>query len=87
MHHNYKFNTPMPGDSEEWQNLYQLRTICERLIAQIKNFIQLKISKVRNIVSLKLDVLLGCIFQLITFILIFRTGNSDKPFAIKFLMA
>ena len=77
----------MPRDSVEWQKLYQLRTICERSIAQIKSFIQLRTSKVRNTVSLKSDVLLACISQLIAFILIFKTGNSDKQLAIKTLIA
>jgi len=77
----------MPRDSLKWQKLYRLRTICERSISQIKNFIQIKTSKVRNTISLKSDVLLACISQLIAFILIFRTGNSDKPLAIKNLIA
>ena len=87
IHHNYRFNSAMPRDSIEWLNLYKIRTICERVIAQIKNFIQLKISKVRNTISLKSDILLACISQLIAFILIFKTGNSEKPLAIKTLIA
>ena len=87
IHHNYRFNTSMPRDSIKWQKLYRLRTICERSIAQIKDFIQINISKIRNTVSLKSDVLLACISQLIAFVLIFKTGNSDKPLAIKSLIA
>ena len=87
IHHNYRFNTSMPRDSLKWQKLYKLRTICERSICQIKNFVQIKTSKVRNTVSLKSDILLACISQLIAFILIFKTGNSDKPLAIKTLIA
>ena len=82
-----RFNTSMPRDSLKWQKLYKLRTICERSISQIKNFVQIKTSKVRNTISLKSDILLACISQLIAFILIFRTGNSDKPLAIKTLIA
>lgn len=87
IHHNYRFNSSIPRDSIKWQKLYRLRTICERSIAQIKNFIQIKISKVRNTISLKSDVLLACISQLIAFILIFKSGNSDNPLAIKSLIA
>jgi len=87
IHHNYRFNTSMPRDSVKWQKLYRIRTICERSISQIKNFVQIKSSKVRNTVSLKSDILLACISQLIAFILIFKTGNSDKPLAIKTLIA
>jgi transposase-like protein DUF772 len=87
IHHNYRFNTSIPRDSLKWQKLYKLRTICERSICQIKNFVQIKTSKVRDTVSLKSDILLACISQLIAFILIFKTGNSDKPLAIKTLIA
>ncbi len=86
IHHNYRFNSSMPRDSVKWQKLYRLRTICERSIAQIKSFIQIKTSKVRNTVSLKSDILLTCISQLIAFILIFKTCNSDNPLAIKTLI-
>lgn len=87
IHHNYRFNSSIPRDSLKWQKLYRLRTICERSICQIKNFIQLKSSRVRNTVSLKSDILLACISQLIAFILIFKTKNYDNPLAIKSLIA
>ena len=87
INHNYRFNTSIPRDSLKWQKLYRLRTICERSISQIKDFIQIKTSKVRNTISLKSDVLLACISQLIAFILIYKTGNSEKPLAIKTLIS
>ncbi len=87
VHHNYRFNTSMPRDSLKWIMLFKLRTICERAICQIKNFIQIKSSRVRNTTSLKSDILLACISQLISFILIFKTKNYDNPLAIKSLIA
>ena len=87
IHHNYRFNSSIPRDSLKWQKLYKLRTICERSICQIKNFIQLKSSRVRNTVSLKSDILLACISQLIAFIDIFKSKNYDNPLAIKSLIA
>ena len=87
VHNNYRFNTSMPRDSLKWQKLYRLRTICERSISQIKNFIQIKSSKVRNTVSLKSDILLACISQLVAFILMFKTKNYENPLAIKSLIA
>ncbi|WFA09191.1 transposase [Tissierella sp. Yu-01] len=87
VHHNYRFNSSIPRDSLKWQKLYKLRTIFERSICQIKNFIQIKSSKVRNTTSLKSDVLLACISQLIAFILIFKTKKYDNPLAIKSLIA
>lgn len=87
IHNNYRFNTSMPRDSLKWQKLYKLRTICERSICQIKNFIQLKSSRIRNTVSLKSDIILACISQLIAFILMFKTENYANPLAIKSLIA
>ena len=87
IHHNYRFNSSIPRDSLKWQKLYRLRTICERSISQIKNFIQIKTSKVRNTISLKADVLLTCISQLVAFILMVKTENHKNPLAIKSLIA
>lgn len=87
IHHNYRFNSSIPRDSLKWQKLYRLRTICERSISQIKNFIQIKTSKVRNTISLKADVLLACISQLVAFILMVKTENHKNPLAIKSLVA
>ena len=87
IHNNYRFNSSMPRDSLKWQKLYKIRTICERSIAQLKNFIQINSSKVRNTISLKADVLLACISQLVAFILMYRSQNSSTPLAIKSLIA
>jgi len=87
IHNNYRFNSSIPRDSLKWKKLYRLRTICERSISQLKNFIQINSSKVRNTISLKSDILLACISQLIAFILIVRTENDSNPLAIKSLIA
>lgn len=87
INHDYRFNASMPRDSVKWQLLYKLRTVIERSICQIKNFIQLNSSKVRNTISLKSDILLACISQLIAFILMCKTGNKKTPLAIKSLLA
>ena len=87
IHHNYRFNSSMPRDSLKWQKLYRLRSICERGISQIKNFIQVNSSKAKTTVSLKSDILLACISQLIAFILLFKTKNHSKPLAIRDLVA
>ena len=87
IHNNYRFNSSMPRDSLKWQKLYKLRTICERSISQLKNFIQIKSSKVRNTISLKSDVLLACISQLVSFILMCKSQKTSTPLAIKSLIA
>ena len=87
VHHNYRFNSSMPRDSLKWQKLYKIRTICERSISQLKNFIQIKTSKIRNTISLKSDVLLACISQLVVFILMYKSKRTETPLAIKSLIA
>ena len=87
VNHDFRFNTSMPRDSLKWQLLYKLRTIIERSISQIKNFMQLLSSRVRNTNSIKSDILLACISQLIAFILMYRTNNTETPLAIKSLIA
>jgi hypothetical protein len=88
IHHNYRFNTSFPRDSLKWTLLFKKRTIIERSISQIKNFIQIKTSKVRNTVSLKSDIFLACISQLVAFILLFKSqDNHDNLLAIKSLTA
>jgi len=88
VHHNYRYNTSFSRDSEKWISLFKLRTIVERSISQIKNFIQIKSSKVRKTISLKADIILACISQLIAFMLLFKTNkNNTNPLAIKSLIA
>lgn len=88
VHHNYRFNTSFPRDSLKWTLLFKKRTIVERSISQIKNFIQIKVSKVRDTVSLKSDIFLACISQLIAFILLFKSQEKhNNPLAIKSLIA
>ena len=87
IHHNYRFNSSMPRSDIKWQKLYRVRTVCERSIAQLKSFIQINSSKVRNAVSLKSDVFLAGISQLVSFILLYRTKNFEKPLAIKSIIA
>lgn len=87
INHNYRFNSSMSRDSLKWQLLFKLRTICERSISQIKNFMQIKSSMIRNTKSLKSDILLACISQLIAFILIFKSKSYANPLSIKALIA
>jgi len=88
IHHNYRFNASIPRDSIEWTSLYKTRTIVERSIAQLKNFIQINSLKVRDTKSLKSEIILAGISQLISFILIFNVSdNYSHPLAIKALVS
>jgi len=87
VHHNYRYNSAMPRSSDEWINLYKLRTVCERTIAQLKAFIQINISRIHKTLTLKSNILLAGITQLISFLLLFRSKNTLGPLAIKTLIA
>jgi len=87
VHHNYRYNSAMPRNSDEWINLYKLRTVCERTIAQLKSFIQINISRIHKTLTLKSNILLAGITQLISFLILFRSKNTLGPLAIKTLIA
>jgi transposase len=78
----------MPRDSLKWISLFKIRTRVERTIAQLKNFIQINSLKVRNTKSLKSEIILACITQMITFIVLYKVNdNHSNPLAIKSLIA
>lgn len=87
VHHNYRFNSTMPRSSNEWANLYKIRTVCERTIAQLKSFMQINISKVNKTITLKSNVFLAGITQLIAFVILYKSKKSIGPLAIKTLIA
>lgn len=86
IHHNYRFNASIPRSELKWKKLYRLRTVCERSIYQLKNFMQINSSKVRNTTSLKSDIILAGISQIASFIILCNTSNQDTPLAIKRLI-
>lgn len=87
IHHNFRFNSAMPRSSEEWVNLYKIRTVCERTIAQLKSFMQINTSKINNTISLKSNVFLAGITQLIAFIILCKSKQSTGTLAAKTLIA
>lgn len=87
VHHNYRFNAAMPRSSDEWINLYKIRTVCERTIAQLKSFMQINISKINKTITLKSNILLAGITQLIAFIILHKSKLSTGRLAIKAMVA
>lgn len=88
VHHNYRYNASFPRNSIKWIRLFKLRTRIERTISQIKNFIQIKSLKIQNTKSLKSEIILACISQLVSFILLYNVNDDFKnPLAIKALAA
>ena len=73
----YRFNTSLPRNTEKWQNLYKTRTVCERAIGQLKDYISINSSQIRNTVSLKSTILLAGITQLIGVLIMIRSGHID----------
>jgi hypothetical protein len=83
----YRFNSVIPRDSEDWKNLYKIRTVCERAIAQLKSLICIESSKFRNTISIKANILFAGITQLISLIILYKTNRFDHPRAIKSIAA
>ncbi|WP_434064289.1 hypothetical protein [Proteinivorax tanatarense] len=87
IHKNYRLNCAIPRDSEKWSNLYKVRTICERAIAQLKHSMSLRSSKLNNTKTLKADILLAAITQLTALTVLHRANNTSAPMSIKNLVA
>ena len=79
----YRFNTSLPQNTEKWQNLYKTRTVCERAIGQLKDYLNINSSQIRNTVSLKSTILLAGITQLIGVLIMIRSGHIDHLRAFK----
>lgn len=78
VHHNFRYNASMPRSSLEWINLYKIRTVCERTIAQLKSMIQLKTSAIRNTITLQSNVFLAGIAQLVAFVMLNHSSLAIK---------
>lgn len=79
----YRFNSAYPRNSELWINLYKKRTVCERSIAQLKDFINIKGSQIRNTESLKSTILLAGITQLIGVLIMIKSNYLNHLRAFK----
>lgn len=77
----------MPRSNIEWINLYKIRTVCERTIAQLKSFMQINISKVNKTLTLKSNIFLAGITQLIAFIIIHKSKIATGHLSIKTMVA
>jgi len=79
----YRFNTELPRNTEKWQNLYKKRTVCERAIGQLKDYLNINSSQLRNTTSLKSTILLAGITQLIGTLVMIRSGHLEHLRAFK----
>ena len=84
---NYRLNTPVPRNTERWKNLYKIRTVCERAIAQIKSCFNIKSTYFRNTNTMKSNILFSGITQLITVVMAYKSNNFDNLKSIKSLVA
>jgi hypothetical protein len=73
----YRFNTALPRNTEKWQNFYKRRTVCERAIGQLKDYLNINGSHIRNTTSLKSTILLAGITQLIGTLIMLRSGHLN----------
>lgn len=79
----YRFNIELPRNTYKWQNLYKKRTVCERAIAQLKDYLNINSSNIRNTTSLKSTILLAGITQLIGALIMIKSGKLDHLRAFK----
>ena len=87
INHNYRYLAAMPRDSQPWIDLYKQRTVCERTINQLKDFINIKTSKIRNTTTLQSNIILAGISQLIAFIILFHSKYATGHLAIRSLIS
>lgn len=83
----YRNNSLIPRDSEQWAKLYKIRTIIERTNFMIKYPLCLQYTKTQNTTSLKSEVFLAGITQLLVLILAFKINKLEHPLSIKQFVA
>ncbi|AGK98449.1 transposase [Clostridium pasteurianum] len=83
----YRLNCPIPRDSEEWNNLYKIRTVTERTNNTLKNPLGLSTLKINKSDSLKAELFIAGITQLISLIISFKIDSKNNVFSIKSLIA
>ena len=83
----YRLNCPIPRDSEEWNNLYKIRTVTERTNNILKNPLGLSILKINKSDSIKAELFIAGITQLIALIISFKIDSKNNVFSIKSLIA
>lgn len=79
----YRFNIKLPRNTKRWQELYKKRTVCERAIAQLKDYLNINSSHIRNTNSLKSTILLAGVTQLIGTLIMIRSGHLNHLRAFK----
>lgn len=73
----YHFNSAFSRDSDIWKNFYKTRTVCERAIGQLEDFINIRGSHIQNTTSLKSTILLAGITQLVGVLLMVRSNHFN----------
>lgn len=81
--YDYRYLSTMPRSSEKWQNHYKKRTVCERSIAQFKNYLNINATKVRKTESIKSDILMASITQLLGTLILIKSNNYHNSLSIK----
>ncbi|GAA0710021.1 hypothetical protein GCM10008904_21350 [Paraclostridium ghonii] len=77
----YRLNAKVPINTQQCQDLYKIRTVCERAI------IQLKSTQFRNSRNIKPGALFAGIIQLIALIIFYKTGIFTNVITIKTLIS
>jgi len=80
---NYRAHTPIPRDTEQWNQIADLRQIIEQVISRLKLPLQLGNIYTRNRKTIKADLFIAGAAHLIIVLLAYRMGSIDKIRSIK----
>jgi len=83
----YRYNSIIPRNSKQWEELYNIRTIIERTIFIFKYPLGLSYNKINNTKSLKAEILLAGITQLLVLILADKLDKKTNILSIRDLIA
>lgn len=83
----YRLNTKIPRNTQQWQDLYKIRTVCERAISQLKSCMNIRSTQLRDTRSIKSNILFAGLTQLIALMIFYKSGTFTNVRAIKTLVA
>ncbi|WP_434630862.1 hypothetical protein PQ689_09965 [Thermoanaerobacterium thermosaccharolyticum] len=84
---NYRVHTPIPRDTEQWNQIADFRHIIEQVISRLKLPLQLGNLKARDRKTIKADFFMAGAMHLITVLLAYRMGAIDKIRSVKSIAA
>jgi len=84
---NYRAHTPIPRNTEQWNQIADFRHIIEQVISRLKLPLQLGNLRARDRKTIKADFFMAGAAHLITVLLAYRMGAIDKIRSVKSIAA